>query len=50
MKKRDVKGIIPDYLIWLLMAVAMLFILTITIFILKGKGISLIDNIKNIFR
>ncbi|MEK6741723.1 MAG: hypothetical protein AABX68_00885 [Nanoarchaeota archaeon] len=50
MKKRDIKAIISDYLPWLLMAVAILVILMITIFVLKGKGVSLIDNIKSIFR
>lgn len=50
MKKRDVNAIISDYLPWLLMAVAILVILMITIFVLKEKGVSLIDNIKNIFR
>ena len=47
MKKR---GIITEYLPWLLIAVAVLVILMITIFVLKGKGISLIDQIKNLFR
>lgn len=50
MKKRDVKGIISDYLPWLLIAVAILVILMITIFVLKEKGISLIDKIKGILR
>ena len=45
MKKR---GIIADYLPWLLIAVAVLVILMITIFILKEKGVSLIDKIKDI--
>ena len=35
---------------WILIAVAVLVILTITIFILKGKGISALDAIKNLFR
>ncbi len=48
--KRGKKGIISDYLPWILIAVAVLVILMITIFLLKGKGISLIDTIKNLFR
>ena len=40
-------GVISDYLPWLLIGVAILAILMITIFLLKGKGISLIDQIKN---
>jgi len=48
--KRDKKGIISDYLPWILIAVAVLVILMITIFLLKEKGGSLIDQIKNLFR
>ncbi len=43
------KGIISDYLPWILIAVAVLVILMITIFLLKGQGESLIDKIKNFF-
>ena len=46
MKKR---GVISDYLPWLLIAIAVLAILTITIFLLKEKGFSLIEQIKNLF-
>ncbi|GAH12481.1 unnamed protein product [marine sediment metagenome] len=48
--KRGKRGIISDYLPWILIAVAVLVILMITIFLLKGKGTSLIDTIKNLFR
>jgi len=47
MKKR---GIVTEYLPWLLIALAVLAIVTITIFLLKEKGTSLIDQIKDIFR
>ena len=47
MKKR---GIISDYLPWLLLAIAVLAILMVTILLLKDKGISLIDAVKNLFR
>jgi len=51
MKKRGNKrGIVTDYLPWLLIGLAVLVILVITIFVLKGKGIDLIEQIKNIFR
>jgi hypothetical protein len=43
------RGIISEFLPWLLIALAVLVILMITIFILKGTGFSLIDKIKNIF-
>ncbi|HUW44108.1 MAG TPA: hypothetical protein VMV95_04070 [Bacillota bacterium] len=48
--KRGKKGIISDYLPWILIAVAVLVILMITIFLLKEKGGGLIDQIKNLFR
>ncbi|HEB47016.1 MAG TPA: hypothetical protein ENI22_00935 [Candidatus Pacearchaeota archaeon] len=44
------RGIISDYLPWILIAVAVLVILMITIFLLKEKGISLVDQIKNLLR
>ena len=44
------KAVVSDYLPWLLIAIAVLVILMITIFLLKGKGFTLIDQIKNIFR
>jgi uncharacterized protein YoxC len=43
------RGIISDYIPWLIIAVAILAILVISIFVLKGKGASAIDQIKNIF-
>ncbi len=46
----DKRGIVADYLPWILIAIAVLVILTITIFILREKGISAIDSIKNLFR
>jgi len=58
MKKRMVKrgffsnnrrGIISDYLPWLLIALAVLAVLVIAIFVLKQKGFSLIDQVKNLF-
>ncbi|MEK6897642.1 MAG: hypothetical protein AABW93_03875 [Nanoarchaeota archaeon] len=42
------KGIVADYLPWILIAIAILVILMISIFILKGQGVSLIDKIKNL--
>ena len=49
-QKKNRRGIISDYLPWLLIAIAVLAILMITILVLKDKGISLIDSIKNLFR
>ena len=47
MKKR---GIVSEYLPWLLIAIAVLAIIAITILLLKEKGISLIEQIKNLFK
>lgn len=44
------KGIITEYLPWLLIALAVLVIIMITIFVLREKGISLIDQVKNLFK
>lgn len=46
MKKR---GIISDYLPWLLIGLVVLAIVMASIFLLKGKGISFIDKIKDLF-
>lgn len=46
---KNKRGIVADYLPWVLIAVAVLAIMVLTIFILKGKGISLIDKIKDLF-
>ncbi len=47
--KRYKKGIVSDYLPWLLIAVAILVILMIAIFVLKNQGTSIIDKIKSLF-
>lgn len=44
MKKR---GVISEYLPWILIAVAFLLILMTMIFVLKGGAENLIDKIKN---
>lgn len=46
MKKR---GIVSDYLPWLLIAVAVLAIVLISIFFMRDAGFELIDRIKNLF-
>ncbi len=43
------RGIVSDYLPWILLALAVLAILVGAIVILKERGISLIDGIKNAF-
>jgi hypothetical protein len=48
--KKNKRGIITEYLPWLLIALAVLAIVIILIFTLKGQGVSLIDKIKDILR
>jgi hypothetical protein len=48
--KKNRRGVISEYLPWLLIGIAVLAIVMITIFLLKGEGISLIDKIQNLFR
>jgi hypothetical protein len=52
MNKRSVKkkGIITDYLPWLIIGLAVLVIMMVAIFLLKEKGTSFIDYVKNLFR
>ena len=45
----DKRGIISDYLPWILIAIAVLAILTIAAFFLREQGVSLIDKIKDLF-
>jgi hypothetical protein len=50
-KKRGKKGsAVSDMLPWIIIAVAILVILMVTIFVLKGNGTNLINQIKNLFR
>ena len=52
MKKGGInkRGIVSEYLPWLLIAIAVLAILMVAILLLKDKGVGLIDSIKNLFR
>lgn len=43
------KGIVADYIPWLVIGIAVLVIVMIAIFLLKGQGTNLIDRIKNLF-
>lgn len=47
MRKR---GIISEYLPWLLIAIGILAIVLVSILLLKEKGVSLIDWAKNLVR
>jgi len=46
MKKR---GVVSEYLPWILIAIAVLAIVLIAISVLKGQGLNLIDTIKDLF-
>ena len=43
------RGVVSEYLPWLLIALAVLAIIMMSIFLLKGKGFEFIDQIKNMF-
>jgi sensor domain CHASE-containing protein len=50
MKKENKKGVVSEYLPWVLIALVLLVVVLISIFFLREQGISLIDQIKNLFR
>jgi len=43
------KGVVSEYLPWILIAIAVLAIVVIAIAVLKGQGLNLIDAIKDLF-
>ena len=49
MKKVSKRGVVSEYLPWLLIAMIVLVIVVISIFILRQKGVSLLGQIKNLF-
>lgn len=50
MKRFDKRGIISEYLPWLLIGVAILVIMMITVFYLRVEGFSIIEKIKSLFK
>ncbi|HPD81489.1 MAG TPA: hypothetical protein PK357_00115 [Candidatus Pacearchaeota archaeon] len=50
MKNMRKKGVIMDYLPWIILAVLVLVILFISIFVIKDTGIGFLDKIKSLFR
>jgi hypothetical protein len=47
--KNNKKGVISEYLPWILIALAVLAIILISAFLMKDKGFDFIDQIKNLF-
>ena len=43
------KGIIADYMPWLIIAIAILAVIMIALFLLRGQGAGLIERIKDLF-
>lgn len=43
------RGIVPDYVVWLIIGIAILVIISLAIFLLKGQGGNIIDKIKGLF-
>lgn len=50
LKFKKERGIVSEALPWIMIAIAILAILMISIFLLKDKGVSLIDKFKGLFR
>ena len=46
---KEKKGIVSEYLPWILISIAVLVVVIIAIFLLKNKGITILDSIKNLF-
>lgn len=46
---KNKRGIVLDYLPWIIIAVAVLVIALLSLFILKGKGLNILDSIKRMF-
>ncbi len=49
-RKRGKKGVVADYLPWIILAVVLLGVMMLAIFAMKEKGFSLIDQLKNLFK
>ncbi len=47
---KEKRGLVSEYLPWLLIGIAVLAIIMTTIFLLREQGFSLIDKIKGLFR
>lgn len=44
------RGIVADYLPWIIIAVAVLAVLMFSIYLMKNTGVSMIDKIKGLLR
>lgn len=47
---KEKRGIVTDYLPWLIIGIAILVIILVSIFLLRGKGATMIEQIKNLFK
>lgn len=47
---KDLRGIVTDYLPWLIIGLAVLVIMFVAILLLKEKGTGFIDYVKDLFR
>lgn len=50
MLKFKKRGIVTEYLPWILISLAVLAIILLAVFVLKDEGTSLIDEIKGLFK
>jgi hypothetical protein len=49
-KRGDKRGVVADYLPWIILAIVVLSVVMISIFVMRSKGFSLIDQLKGLFR
>jgi len=50
MRKKGKRGIVSEYLPWILIAVGLLVLVLAGVFIFKAEGSSLIEKIKNLIK
>lgn len=46
---KNKRGIVADYIPWLIIGIAVLVIISLAIYLLRGQGETLIDKIKDLF-
>ena len=48
--RKNRRGIVMDYLPWIIIALLVLVVVLISVFFMKERGVSFIDQIKSLFR
>lgn len=47
---KDRRGIISEALPWIIISIAILVILMVSVFVMRGEGTSIIDKVKGLFK